>query len=631
MIIYKKTKKEFIDDMDQRIVGDFLREEIKFLMNRTTSDSEYRSWENSLSIMRTILDKPEIDDEIGVAIEYNLPRSNKRIDMVLSGINQEKERLLIIELKQWEKCEKVVEQDMIVRTYVAKNLREVTHPSYQAYAYGKFLDDFSEVVYSSENIEVQTCAFLHNYDVVKYPDIIDKQYEEYLHDSPLFFKTDYGKLREYIKDFIPRGDRAELISKIDEGQIRPSKSIQNYMRTIIDGKSDFMLLDDQKEVLEKALALSRKTKKDGKKRVLIIPGGPGTGKTLIALQLLSKAIQNDGNAIYCSKSEAVRNAFKKLILDGSKDKKYTKVTVDNLFYGTSKFSYLIKNQYDMTIVDEAHRVINRHQYTPKDRGYNNQIREIICESKFSVFFIDEKQIVTTKDIGTIEEIQRQARLEGVEDDRITVFDPLVSQFRSSGADDYINFVDYLLYDGEKSNLSFRNTFDFKIFDDVQEMYDAIVEKSKQNSARVLAGYCWNWISKKDKELLDIEIGNFKKQWNLENDKYFMLNNESINQIGSVHQVQGLEIDYAGVIIGPDLYSDGTDIKTDWTKRAKSDKSLINIKTETDNSLPLDVLEMKKDKIIRNTYNVLLTRAMKGCYIYCVDKNLSNLIKSKIFE
>ncbi|QGS52068.1 DUF2075 domain-containing protein [Spiroplasma tabanidicola] len=624
MIIYRNNVDGFNEDVDNGILIEKIKEELKFKMNKKVNINEENSWNNSLREMRIVFSDNDISKNIGVAIEYNLPRSSKRIDIILSGLNDEKRRIIIIELKQWQECIKVIGSDMIVDTYVGGRRREVSHPSYQAFAYGRFLNDFSEVVYSNKNIEVLTCAFLHNYDVDKHPDIIDSQYNDYLYDAPLFFKKDLKKLRDYIKENLISGDNAQLIDEIDNGQIRPGKSIQDSMREIIDNNSDFYLLDDQKVVYEKIVSLSVKSKKDNKKRVLIVPGGPGTGKTLIALKVLSSCIQKEQNAIYCSKNASVREAFKKLILDKNEDKKFTKVRLDNLFKGSSIFSDLLKNHYDLTIVDESHRLIERSQYTPIGKGYNNQIREIICESRVSVFFIDEKQLVTNSDIGTIKEIKRQAKLEGILDENILEFEELTSQFRSSGADDYIQFIDNILYDGLKCDMSFRNAFDFKVFDNPQDMYEAIVKKSKCCSARVLAGYCWNWVSKKDKKLYDIVIGNFKRQWNLQNDKYFMLEKNSIEQIGCIHTSQGLEIDYVGVIIGPDLIVKNNKIETDWTKRASTDKSIKGLK-KLDSKVSSEI----GDFIVRNTYNVLLTRAIKGCYIYCIDENLSKYIKDKL--
>lgn len=627
MIIYQSNVKGFSQEIDSGRIASVLENEILIKMNRKTSNSEFRSWENSLIHLNQVLNSAQIDQNIGVAIEYNLPRSSKRIDVVLSGFGiGGKKIILIIELKQWERAQKVNDQDMVVKTFLAKSNRETVHPSYQAYSYGVFLREFSEVVYLDENIEIKTCGFLHNYDIEKYPEINDDQYQKYITDSPLFYKTDKVKFREYIKDLFISGDNGALISQIESGSIRPGKSVQVLLRDAIEDKDTFTLVDEQKVVFEKTLALLRKSINDKQKRVVIIPGGPGTGKTLIALRLLARTmIRYRMNAIYVSKNESLRNIYKKIILEDNLDKKYTNAIVESMFFGSGSFKNLVKDQYDFTVIDESQRLMERGQWDKKDAGYQNQIREIICESKVSVFFIDEKQRVTFKDIGSVEEIKTQAIKEGVSPENVILLEPLVSQFRSSGADQFIALVDNLLYGEYQIDLEFKNNFDLKIFDDPQEMFDAIYQKNKQgNSARVLAGYCWNWVSKNDNSKFDIEIGNFKKQWNLSSDKHYMIGSDSIEQIGCIHTSQGLESDYIGVIIGDDLRFENDALKTDYTARARTDKSLTGIK-----KLGEPQTSLIADELIKNTYRVLLTRAMKGCYIYCTDQNLRKWLKSKI--
>ncbi|WP_338984427.1 DUF2075 domain-containing protein [Spiroplasma endosymbiont of Diplazon laetatorius] len=624
MIIYKTNKKGFIEDVESGMIAEKIQEELKFMANKSVSKNEFRSWENSLTQMHVVLASSDLPDDLGIAIEYNLPRSSKRIDFIITGSKDEKRKIIIIELKQWEQCEVVLDRDMIVKTFLGKGYRETVHPSYQSYSYGVFLNDFSEVVYSNENVEVITCGYLHNYDLEKFPDIEDKQYQEYLNKSPLFYKKDRITLRNFISEKINKGDNGLLLQEIDEGQIRPGKSIQEFVKNVIDGEEVFTLIDDQKEVFEKCLSLIRKSKEDNKKRVIIIPGGPGTGKTVIALRILSKCLQYDLNSIYVSKNESLRNAYKKIITDNNQDKKYNKARMDNLFFGSAKFSNLRKNEFDVSIVDEAHRLIDRHQYTPKGKGYDNQIQEIICESKVSIFFIDERQIVTMKDIGTIKEIKQRSIKEGIEEKNIKNLSELKTQFRSSGADEYIKFIDHILYGDEMDNLDFLKNFDLKIFESPKEMYNKLLNKNTNNNARVLAGYCWNWVSKNDSSIDDIVIGDFSMKWNLINDKYFMLNEESINQVGCIHTSQGLEIDYCAVIIGKDLYLENGIVKTNYKKRAKTDMSLKGIGKFSE-----DLANEISNAIIKNTYKVLLTRSVKGCYIYCEDENLRNYIKSKI--
>ncbi|ASP28476.1 ATP/GTP binding protein [Spiroplasma corruscae] len=631
MIIYKANKKNFLSDVLSGEISNILNKKIKSLMNRTTASNEIYSWNNSLKDMYMVLSDNQISDDIGIALEYNLPNTSKRIDFIITGRNSfSEEVMLIIELKQWEKCTKVENQDMIVNTFINKRERNTTHPSYQAFSYGLLLKDFSEVVYtSSDQIKINTCAYLHNYDIDKYPDILWEGYSKFIELAPLFFKKDTIKLRNYIKELILVGDNCNLIEKIDNGKIKPGKSIQNFVKEIIDGNDDFALIDDQKIVFETLISYIRKSYSDNRKRVVIIPGGPGTGKTLIALRLLSKCLQYGYNSIFVSKNLNLRNVYTKKISDNKNIDKFATARLTNLFKGTGIFTSLKKNNYDACIVDEAHRLILKSQYSKITDGYNNQIKEIICESLVSVFFVDERQAVTTKDIGSIENIKKFALEEGISINNIYQLDELKSQFRTSGADEYIDFINNILYDDKISlDNSFLSRYDFKVFDDPQDMFDAIVKKNTKNNARCVAGYCWEWNSQKDNTKYDIVIDNFKKQWNFKNDNYWIINPDSINQVGCIHTCQGLELEYCGVIIGDDLYYDNI-VKSNFFARAKSDKSLLGLKKMWKE----DKIKAEEtaDTLIKNAYKVLLTRGLKGTYIYCTDKKLSNFFKSKIVQ
>lgn len=253
----------------------------------------------------------------------------------------------------------------------------------------------------------------------------------------------------------------------------------------------------------------------------------------------------------------------------------------------------------------------------------NQIKEIINASLVSVFFIDENQVVTTKDIGSIDEIKKWAAQLGskVYHDETTV---LSSQFRCNGSDGYIAFINDLMGIKQTANANgFDGDYEIKVFDDPCEMRSALRKKNAiNNKARMIAGYCYEWVSKKDSTAFDIQLPNdFNAQWNFNTTSTWAIDEDSFEQIGCIHTSQGLEFDYVGVIIGKDLkYRDGR-VVTDADERAKSDQSLRGLKQKNDPNLA--------DMIIRNTYKTLLTRGQKGCYIYCKDKELQEYFKNRI--
>ena len=201
---------------------------------------------------------------------------------------------------------------------------------------------------------------------------------------------------------------------------------------------------------------------------------------------------------------------------------------------------------------------------------------------------------------------------------------LISQFRCNGSDSYIQFLDEVLQRHEESiavDLSELN-FDFKVFDNPNEMRDALREKNKiNNKTRMVAGYCYDWNVKHRRGNWDIMLeGNFKAKWNLENDKIWAINPDSFEEIGCIHTAQGLEFDYVGVFIGKDLtYNTATRLIETHKEAISNDDKSSGIRSAA---------PAKAHQLILNTYKTLLTRGQKGCYVYCEDKELRDHIKSK---
>lgn len=389
---------------------------------------------------------------------------------------------------------------------------------------------------------------------------------------------------------------------------------------MLKGNREFIMIDDQKVVYENILQLACKSQKDGKKRTIIVEGGPGTGKSVIAVQLLVGLTKKNQFVQYVSKNQAPRNVYK------AKLKGTVKLSsVDNMFRGSASYVHVGKDQINTLIVDEAHRLEERSQYTKKT-GNENQIKEIINASKCSVFFIDESQRVTMSDIGSVDEIKKWAKVESSEITQLK----LLSQFRCNGSDGYLAWVDNTLEIQPTANYNLEDIdYDIRVLDSPLEVRELIIEKNKINHrSRMLAGYCWDWIrdGKNNSKVHDIKIGDFEMSWNLGN-SIFALDETSIDEIGCIHTSQGLEFDYVGLIIGDDMRYENHHIVTDVSKRAKTDQSMKGIK-KLDKQDHCKA-EEKADEIIKNTYRTLMTRGMKGCYIYCTDQNLRNYLKQKI--
>lgn len=616
MIIYQNTKGGFINDIKSGNIADKIEDEFKEHHLNHSNFAEYKAWSNSLMYMRNVIDDDGIADDCKIAIEYQIPLTAKRVDFLIAGMDEnDTNNIVVIELKQWENCTSTSRAD-VVKAFTGGAERAVTHPSYQAYSYAKIIENFNEDVYK-EHISLKPCAYLHNFREENRHNIDNNLYHEAIDLAPIFLAKDTIKLRNFIKTYIKKKDNCDLLMKIENGKLKPAKALQDSLASMLKGNKEFYLIDEQKVAYETVKKLVEKSLRDvnkatgtNQKYTIIVEGGPGTGKSVVAIQLLFDMIQKGYSANYVTKNSAPRNVyFEKL-----KQDKYKLNYIKNLFKGSGSFIDVPNNYFDCLIVDEAHR-LNAKSGMFQNLG-ENQIKEIIHASKVSVFFIDENQVVTTSDIGSIDLIKHYAQIENsavYTGEEIN----LVSQFRCNGSDGYLAFLDNLLNIKQTANTTFDMDYDIKLFDDPNKMRDALYEKNKiNNKSRMLAGYCYNWVTKKNpqEELYDINLENdFKAKWNFSNTATWAIDDDSFNEVGCIHTSQGLEFDYCGVIIGKDLRFENGKVITDFTKRAKTDTSLKGIRTTKNYNLA--------DRIIRNTYRTLLSRGQKGCYIYCEDKKL----------
>lgn len=616
MIVYSGIKRDFLTAVEQDSIAAEIEENIYNKMHRRTAQNEFRSWENSLEYMYKVLNDTAIPDNSGVAIEYNIPQTSKRVDFIISGYGEKQDpNVVIIELKQWDKVEVVEGQDALVETYTGGAMRKVVHPSYQAWSYAAMIYDYNQNVQMG-NIVLHPCAYMHNYRKSNPEKLEQNQYKEYVEDAPIFARGEVSKLREFIKQSVKVGDDKQLLYDIDNGKIKPSKSLQNSIKSMIEGNQEFIMLDEQKVVYEEILKTALKCMSDQKKRTVIVKGGPGTGKTVVAINLLAKLTNEGLFAQYTSKNSAPRNVYAKK-LTGHK-----KTSINNMFKGSGSYVDAEENIVDVLICDEAHR-LNDKSGMFHNLG-ENQIKEIINASLCSVFFIDESQRVTLSDIGTVSEIVKWAD----ELDSEVQEMELVSQFRCDGSDGYLAWLDDVLEIRETANFDMKDIdYDIRIMDSPNEVRDLIIECNKaRNQSRILAGYCWAWLKEgqNNSDVHDIKIGDFEMSWNLGNTSTFAIDENSVNEVGCIHTSQGLEFDYAGVIIGDDMRYENGHIVTDFTKRAKTDQSLKGIKKLYKENPEFALKEA--DEIIKNTYRTLMTRGMKGCYVYCTDKNLADHLR-----
>lgn len=616
MIVYEATKKQFLHVHDNDDIEDVILAHYTARTGKRVGRSEMASWRGSLGYMAKVLRDEKLPDDAGLAIELHLPQSSKRIDFTLTGHGESGEKnAVLIELKQWS-TSKLSDKDAIVVTALGKGLNETVHPSYQAWSYASLLEGFNEAVYD-RSIALRPCAYLHNY--VRDGVIDAPHYQPYIDKAPLFLKgkDELEQLRAFIRQYIQSGDNKAVLYELVNGKIRPSKALADSLTGLLKGKPEFVLIDDQKEVYEAALTAAKSSSAE-RPRILIIEGGPGTGKTVLALNLLVKLTALGLLGKYVSKNAAPRRVYETKLVGT-----ITRTKFSHMFTGSGSFIETEPNLFDILIVDEAHR-LNEKSGLYGNLG-ENQIKELVDASKCTVFFIDEDQRVTLSDIGSKQAIREFAEAKGAVVEEYN----LASQFRCSGSDGYLAWLDNVLSIRPTANdLLDRSDYEFKVFDTPEALHEAIEARNSLNKARVVAGYCWPWLSKKDPMADDIVIGDYRRQWNLSQDgSLWIIADKSVDQVGCIHTCQGLEVDYIGVIIGPDLIVRDGQVITSPDQRDKHDKSIRGYKKLS--KADPESAKRETDLIIKNTYRTLMTRGMKGCYLYCTDQETAEYFRQRL--
>ncbi|WP_206109337.1 DUF2075 domain-containing protein [Paenibacillus sp. HB172176] len=616
MIIYSSSVAEFKEAVDDNKIAINIESAFIEKLGKRPSVSEWRSWNNSMQFMERIVRNSKVADDCGVMIEFNIPATGKRVDFIISGEDEKANRnFIIVELKQWEEAWSTEKED-IVKTRLNGTVRETTHPSYQAWSYRQYMVDMNAGVYE-QNIQARSVAFLHNYREKSPEPLKDAKYERITGEAPLFLQHETRQLQAFIHKYVGKGKGMELLYEIENGRIAPSKALVDHINALFEGNSSFVLLDEQKVAYETILTLA---KKQDKKQAIIVKGGPGTGKSVISMNALGGLLREGLNIKFVAPNSSFRNVLIEMLTEQSSR---SKMRTKTLFMGSGSFVDTLENEFDTLIVDEAHRLKGKGSYMY--RGVN-QIEDIMKSARTSVFFIDDNQRIRPDDVGSVADIKRIAKEKQVEIHEYT----LHSQFRCSGAEGYLNWIDDVL--GIQSTGNFngwdQEAFEFRIVDSPNRLRELIAQKQHAGKrARILAGYAWSWTTAKEGnpngqiDDVVIEEHDFRMPWNGNAIREaWAVHPEGVNQVGCVHTTQGLEFDYVGVIIGNDLklnpengqlYADYTEYKDRTGKKGlKNDPDRLNA-------------------LVKNIYKILMSRGMKGCYIYCRDPELQAYMKGRL--
>ncbi len=621
MRLYAGSSEQFLQDTIQNQIAEKLKTAFFYHLRYQPSPNEVNSWRNSLRSLSQVVQYAELLYH-GIILEYQLPLSSKRLDCMLCGKDSKgQDNAVIIELKQWDKCEET-ESDQLVSTWVGGAKRDVLHPSVQVGQYQMYLGDVHTVFNTDTSpVTLSACSYLHNYNYYREDIIFAPRFQKHLERFPLFTADDVDRLKDFLVPKLEEGDGMEVLQRVEESKYRPSKKLMDHVSTMIKSKSEYILLDEQLVIYEQVLLAARKGFHDKQKIAIIIKGGPGTGKSVIAINLMADLLRQGYNAHYATGSRAFTGTLRKIMgTRASAQFKYFNS------YGTAQH-----NDIDVLIADESHRIrsTSNSRFTPKaKRSGLPQINELVNASKVCVFFIDDKQVVRPNEIGSVQYLKESAKANNC---KLLEYE-LDIQFRCAGSDGFVNWINNTLGVERTANVLWdeKEKFDFKIFESPGELETAIREKVSQGfTGRVSAGFCWPWSNPNPDGTLpnDVIIGDYKRPWDARPEAKHLApgippadlwayDPNGINQVGCVYTAQGFEFDYVGVIFGKDLVYDPSASAWQGMRENNADS----------------VVKRSKDKFIdmvKNTYRVLLTRGLKGCYVYFMDEDTKNFFKSRM--
>ena len=658
-ILYQASQSQFIRDVERNYVSQKMRHAAE-QAGIHSAENEIASWENNAPHVSRLLTQCGAKDSY-VTFEFLVPFSRKRIDCMIYGTGDDNsENVIHIELKQWsnktvglaesdgnfttDESTSRQQDDVIfnVEAFTGHANRIVAHPSQQVKGYQGYLSNFIEV-FSNHEVELTGLAYCYNYtknDASKPSCLFDEKYATLLEQFPTYAKDQFDDLTGKLTRLLRKGAGISIFNKVMQSPIRPSKKLLNEVSTMIESGdiSAFSLIEDQivaRNIIIDKIREMRANSSRNKKNVIIVNGGPGTGKTVIALHILAELakLSNNGNGLnvhYATKS--------KPLLEGVRAQLST--TSRLLFSNVTSFvpSSSDENSVDVLLVDEAHRIQKNanNQYTKaENRTDLSQIDTIIRAAKITVFFIDDRQAIRGVEIGSASMIREAAERWNASVEECE----LKSQFRCNGSDNYLNWLEQVLYNKQVTSHFDTEDFDLRIMDSPQKMYESLVEQNNVpgQTARLMAGFCWPWSTNvvNGDLVKDVKIGTFAMPWET-NDKVdrrslrvsyprwyeWAYKPEGIKQVGCIYTSQGYEFDYAGVIIGPDLKYDPVEDKIITDKSACKDPVLKRTQKEA---------TMTFDDYVRNIYRVLMSRGMKGCYLYVCDKELRKYLKELINE
>ena len=590
-----------------------MTEQFKFVYGHSPSPSEQRSWDRSLTTLVDDLHDAGLAD-VEMLLEYRLPLTSRRIDALLCGVHPTSgdTSFVVIELKQWSRALPVDGTDDVV---LDDGRGRRLHPAAQVSAYCEYLADFNANLDGSVR-RLAGAAYLHNArdaDVSglwSYPTTVQSQ---------MFTGQRRGHFLDFLRSRLGPAPGALAADELLSAAIRPSKQLLALAAAEIQQREQFTLLDEQQVAYSMVMRAVQRSRQANAKEVIVVTGGPGSGKSVIALSLLGELSRQGRTALHATGSSAFTQTLRKVA--GSRAPR-----VKTLFKYYNQFIDAEKNDIDVLINDEAHRVkeTSTNRWTPSvKRTGRPQVEELIDAARVPVFLLDEHQVVRPSERGNVHDIVSAAERMGCEVIKVDLND----QFRCGGSRLFETWVLNLLglQPGEPFDWTGDEGFTLDVAESPSEMEGRLRALLRAgHSSRISAGYCWPWSQPKVDFLFpDIKIDGWERPWNNPKESrvgeapgrsFWASDPGGFDQVGCIYTAQGFEYDYSGVIIGPDLvWRDGG-----WVARPEYSK---------DNQVRKSDLA-QFDRAVRNTYKVLLTRGMRGTVVYSVDPETHEMLRAR---
>ncbi len=588
-----------------------LSEQMLHRTGRRPSPAEARSWERSLPVLAQDLAQAGLD-RVEVLLEHHLPLTSQRVDVVLAGRHPSTgdPSYVVLELKQWSAARLwEADPELVLVDGYPRDPR--LHPVAQVRGYCTYLADFTRALADLPD-PLAGAAYLHN--ATAEPDVTDLYALPQDRHGQLFTGARRGDFLDFLLERLdPGASGAPYADLLLTSATAPSRQLLAVAADEVQRQEQFVLLGDQRRAVRLVLHEVEQARARDGKSVIVVTGGPGTGKSVIALSLLGELGRRGRTVLHATGSRSFTKTLRKVA--GARAPR-----VQRLFTYFNQYMDAERNGLDVLVLDEAHRIreTSVDRYTRAAlRTDRPQIDELIAAARVPVFLLDEHQVVRPGEMGTVADITAHAARLDLPVHRVH----LGEQFRCGGSAEYVQWVLRLLGLAPGGPVPWHGdpAFDVRVADSPEEVEALLRAKVTDGyGARLAAGYCWPWSDPQpDGSLVpDVQIDGWARPWNLKGDRsvggappapLWATDPAGFGQVGCVYTAQGFEYDWSGVLIGPDLVWRGKGLVA--RREANRDPDFRN---------RARVSDLEFDRLVRNVYKVLLTRGMVGTVLYSTD-------------